>query len=183
VTLAWLSGSSDPATSALAPEERRLLESLAAGRRMVGTNFPWPPEVKPFRPTRLVFASVRNGVQFWRVRLSPRYRRFVVQRVRWLLDECEHPLTIITGSQGLELLRRAWPALGSDAGDVEVIALGPVAGRLPDGLRPFVVQASADWISRLGWRGPVDLAVSGGHLDYVRNPEVLEQLHGRVAER
>ena len=54
-----------------------------------------------------------------------------------------------------------------------MIALGPVAGRLPDALRPFVVQSSADWISRLGWRGPVDLAISGGHLDYVRNPEVL----------
>jgi len=183
VTLAWLSGSSDPATSALAPDELRLLESLAAGRRVIRNNFPWPPEIKPFRPTALVLASARNGVQFWRVGLSPRYRGFVAERVRLLLDDCERPLTIITASQGLELLRQAWPVLGCGDGAVEVIALGPVAGRLPDGLRPFVVQATADWISRLGWRGPVDLAVSGGHLDYVRSPEVLEQLRGRVAKR
>jgi len=183
VTLVWLSGSSDPASSALAPDELRLLEALAGGRRVIRSNFPWPAEVEPFRPTPLLVASVRNGVQFWRVRLSGSYRRFVAGRIQLLLDGCGTPLTIITGSQGLELLRLAWPALGPGARGVEVIALGPVAGRLPDALRPFVVQASDDWISRLGWRGPVDLTISGGHLDYVRNPEVLKQLRRRVARR
>jgi len=183
VTLAWLSGTSDPATSALAPEELRLLQALAQGRCVIGNNFPWPAEVGAFRPTPMLLASARNGVQFWRVRLSRRYRRFVAGRVRQLLDRSEPPLTIITGSQGLELLRLAWPAVGPGTGEVAVIALGPVAGRLPSGLRPFVVQASGDWVSRFGWRGPVDLVSCGGHLDYVRSPEIVEQLRGRVAGR
>jgi len=176
VTIAWLSGSSDPARSALSPAERRFLDALAGERSVVGSNFPWPQVSGAYRPVPLSVASVRNGVQFWRARWCSGYRRFTAARVRGLLQACPGDLLIVTGSQGLELLRLAWPLLGAGATRIRVIALGPVAGRMPPDLRPFVVQAGGDAVSRLGWRGPVDLRTTGGHLDYVHDLGLVDRL-------
>lgn len=169
MTIAWLSGSSDPRRCALSPAETALLEAAAAGRRVVRANFPWPDRPGPFRTVALPLASVRNAVQFWRARLSRRYRAFVATRIMCLPGDGD--LVLITGSQGLELLRLAWPLLG-DTGRIRVVALGPVAGRLPAGLRPFVIRSSTDVVSRLGWRGPVDVQCAAGHLDYAAEPQV-----------
>ena len=176
MTIAWLSGSSDPARSALSPAERRLLDALAGDRSVIGSNFPWPEAPGEHRPTPLLVASLRNGIQFWRARLSRRYRRFIADRVGGLLASRQGELLIVTGSQGLELVRLAWPLTGSDAERIRVISLGPVAGRLPVDLRAFVVRASGDLVWRLGWRGSVDLQTTGGHLDYVDDPSLTTRL-------
>lgn len=175
MTIGWLSGGSEP-TGALSPQERTLLDGLAQGRRVVGSNFPWPAHPHPFRPGPLPIASLRNGVQYWRARLSQRYREHIADRLDALLAAAEPPLLLITGSQGLELLRLAWPLLTAPTGDVRVAALGPVAGPLPAGLDAMVVQARSDRISRLGWRGPVHVVSAGGHLDYLRDPAVRRAL-------
>lgn len=174
MTIAWFSGGSE-ASGALSPAERALLDAVAQGRRVVGSNFPWPDVPGPFRPGSLAVASVRNGVQFWRARLSPGYRRRIATRLDALLGSTDS-LLLVTGSQGLELLRLAWPLLTASIGGVRVAALGPVAGSLPPGLDVLVIRSGRDRISRLGWRGDVQLVTAGGHLDYVRDPAVVDAL-------
>ena len=168
MTIAWLSGSSDPARAALAPAEAGLLEAVADGRTIEPGNFPWPVAPGAFRRVGIVRASLRNAVQFWRARWSRRYRPFIARRI---LALAHGDLVLITSSQGLELLRLAWPLLG-DVRGVRVIALGPVAGRLPTGLQPFVIQSGADLVSRLGWRGRVHLHCGRDHLSYAADPRV-----------
>jgi len=177
MTIAWLSGSSDPRRSALSPAESALLDAVAGGRRVVRANFPWPEPPGTFRAVGLPLASVRNAVQFWRARLSRPYRAFVAGRVSQLGDP---DLVLITGSQGLELLRLGWPLL-AETGRIRVVALGPVAGRLPPGLRPFVVRSRADAISRLGWHGPVDVLCDCSHLDYAADPQVRAAVAAAVS--
>lgn len=175
MTIAWLSGGGG-ASGALSPAERALLDAVAQGRVVVGANLPWPSHPGTFRPGSLTVASVRNGVQFWRARLSKQYRRQVARALDALLTASEPPLLLVTGSQGLELLRLAWPLLTAATSGVRVAALGPVAGPLPAGLDVLVVQSRADRISRLGWRGAVQVVTAGRHLDYVRDPEVADAL-------
>lgn len=169
MSIAWLSGSSDPRSSALSAAETALLEAVALGRRVVPANFPWPDAPGPSRPVGLPLASVRNAVQFWRATLSRRYRAFVAARIAAVLGDGD--LVLITGSQGLQLLRLAWPLL-ADTERIRVVALGPVAGRLPPRLQPFVIQSTTDVISRLGWRGRVDVRCGRGHLGYAADPQV-----------
>lgn len=175
MTIAWLSGGSE-ASGALSPAERALLDAVAQGRTVVGSNFPWPEVPGAFRPGSLAVASVRNGVQFWRARLSRRYRGRVAARLDALLGTVEPPLLLVTGSQGLELLRLAWPLLTASTTGVRVAALGPVAGPLPPGLEVLVIRSGRDRISRLGWRGEVREVTDGGHLGYVRDPAVVDAL-------
>ena len=179
MTIAWLSGSSDPARSALTDDELGLLEAVAGGRRIVTANFPWPDRPGLHRNTRIVLASVRNGVQFWQARLSGRYRAWIAGRILTLLGTDD--LVLVTGSQGLELLRCAWPELGADAARIRVVALGPVARQLPTDLRPFVIQSADDRISRLGWRGPVDLVTAGSHLGYAGDSGVRSAARAAIA--
>ena len=179
MTIAWLSGSSDPTRAALSPVEAGLLEAVADGRTIVPGNFPWPVAPGSYRRVGIVRASLRNAVQFWRARWSRPYRRFIARRILALPHE---DLVLITGSQGLELLRLAWPLLGAVRG-IRVIALGPVAGRLPAGLRPFVIQSGADVVSRLGWRGRVHLHCGGDHLSYAADPKVRAAVAAVVGRR
>lgn len=179
MTLAWLSGSSDPERAALTPAERGLLEQVAQGHPIVDGNFPWPSVPGCYRAVPLPLASARNAAQYWRVQLSAGYRRAVAARVQHLIDHYPAPLLVITGSQGLELVRRAWPLLRTRG--LRVASLGPVAGPLPDGLRPLVIRASNDLIARVGWRGPVADELGRGHLGYATDPAVVARLREWVA--
>lgn len=180
MTIAWLSGSSDPARAALSPAEAGLLEAVADGRAIVPGNFPWPVAPGSYRRVGIVRASLRNAVQFWRARWSRRYRRFIARRILAIPHD---DLVLITGSQGLELLRLAWPLLGGDVRGIRVVALGPVAGRLPAGLRPVVIQSRADVVSRLGWRGPVHLHGGRDHLSYAADPQVRARVAAALGTR
>lgn len=175
---AWLTGQSSLRHSGLSPGQVALLEDLAGcGYRPVPGGLPYNSAamVRPYRPEPIVAASVRNGAQYVAAATSARFGREVAVHVQPVLDATAERLVLLCGSAGAQLLTAALPYLDLPAGlALRVIGLGPV-GRLPaprDGLSVRVVQGARDRISRWGYRGPVDVVVPGGHLDYASHPDV-----------
>ena len=136
----------------------------------VALNFPYPlasPQ-RPFMPTPLLIASLRNAWQYFASRRPgfPEHHRPAVEA---LLERADHTL-ILAGSCGLELFNN----LGLPAGvlrRVTIFALGPIARRRPD-CASLLSKAAGDWLSRSYFRR-ADVYVEGGHMDYLTDPTVV----------
>ena len=168
--LAFLTGQSDPRCCALSPAQQAFGEALLApGRWLQPLNFPYRQHPAPHAPVPLLRASWHNGRQY----LLSRRASFAQQHqsdLQALLQNAPHTV-LLAGSCGLELLAN----LGlpdKTLARVSVFAYGPVARRAPAVARLQTVAGRQDWIARLGWRGAAT-PVRGGHLDYLRQPEVL----------
>jgi hypothetical protein len=175
--VAFLTGQSDPGRCALSPEQRAFLDALpVADAGKVRVNFPYDDQTPPYRDVPLVAASWHNARQYLASRapaFAGRHRRAVLQLIA--RAECT---VLLAGSCGLKLLANL------DLSDemlrrVQVFAYGPVARRRP-ACDVFVVRGRRDWIARL-WGGQAQLLVDAGHMDYLRNAEVLASCRAFVA--
>ncbi len=166
--VAFLTGQSDPRSCELSLPQAAFLAALPALREsQVPVNFPYDPATPPARAISLPRASWHNVRQFLAARRlgwAERHR----PPVRALLARAERSL-FLAGSCGIELLAalRLDPA---ELARIAVLALGPVArqGEWPFALT--VAQGRRDWISRLGWPGPVHHRTPGSHLGYLACP-------------
>ena len=177
----FLTGQSDPRSCALTPAQVDFLTALPAPRESQATvNFPYDPATPPARAISLVRASWHNVRQFLAAR-QPTWAERHRPCVRDLLARAERTL-FIAGSCGIELLS----ALRLDPAEharIAVLALGPVARRSEWPFDLTVAQGRRDWISRLGWPGPVDHRTPGDHLGYLACPETARLARDWVCSR
>lgn len=170
--LAFLTGQSDPRCCALSPAQQAFGDALVApGRWLHPQNFPYRPGSPPHRAVPLLRASWHNGAQYLlsrRAAFAKQHRDGVVA----LLHNAPHTV-LFAGSCGLELLANLELPDASLA-RVSVFAYGPVARQAPAVARLHALVGRQDLIARLGWRGTA-MRVQGGHLDYLRQPEVLDE--------
>ncbi|VXC16835.1 conserved hypothetical protein [Luteimonas sp. 9C] len=169
IRIAFLTGRSDRARCGLSPEQLAFLDTLRApGREAVDCNFPYAAPDTGHVAVPLPLAALRNLGDYIGARrpaFAARHRASVVA----MLEGADH-IVLLAGSCGLELLANL--QLDADLhARLHVFAYGPVARRAPDVARLLCVQGRSDWISRVGWRGPVH-RVESGHMDYLRQPEV-----------
>jgi len=178
--VAFLTGQSDPRSTALSPEQRAFMAALEVpAHACVDRNFPYDAPPAHHRATPIVTASWHNARQYWMSRY-PDFRRRYRADVEHLFAGAERTV-VLAGSCGLELLANLdLPA--PLVNRVHVFAYGPVARRRPS-CHVLSVCGRVDWISKaLGPRADVEVAC--GHLDYLRSPEVLtlcRDFVGRVA--
>jgi len=175
---AWLTGQSSFEHSSLSPGQMALLDDVAGlGYNPVRSGFPYNSALLavPYRKEPVIGASVRNAAQFAAARTSRRFAEDLARHLQPLLDHTSRRLLLLCGSCGAELFTAALPHLRVPAGlRVLVVALGPV-GRLPDEdarVKVRVVRGTRDWLSRAVSRVPEQHLVPGGHLDYVKLPQV-----------
>ncbi len=177
VQIAFLTGQSDPRRCALSPAQDAFLHQLSgAGRQLLTHNFPYRQDDQPYAITPLWRASLRNGTQY----LAARRETVGMRHRDHVLDLLERtPRTILlTGSCGLELLHCL--KLPPDVlARLSVFAYGPVARHTP-ACRWMAVQGRRDWISRLGFRGPVT-RVEGGHMNYLLQDDVMRHCRAFIA--
>ncbi|NYZ61492.1 hypothetical protein [Luteimonas deserti] len=178
IRIAFLTGRSDRARCGLSPEQQRFLDALRApGRQFVDCNFPYAAADAGHVAVPLPLAAWRNLGDYIgarRAAFAGRHRASVTARF-----EGDAAVVLLAGSCGLELL--AGLQLPADLRTrLHVFAYGPVARRAPDVARLLCVQGRGDWISRLGWHGPVQ-RVGGGHMDYLRRPDVRALCDGFIA--
>jgi len=175
----WLSGQVVHSHSHLSASQTRLLAQVAsAGWAVVPGGLPYDAAgpcptadgTGTCAEATLPVASARSLAQYLTAPYG--FGTQVARFLRPVVDATGERLLVVVGSAGAQMLtaaceRLAWPErLGLD-----VVALGPV-GRLPSRARTFVVQARRDRISRLGYRGTVDVVVPGAHMGYPDRPEV-----------
>ncbi|MBM7505631.1 hypothetical protein ACFPER_00845 [Agromyces aurantiacus] len=166
----FLTGRSDPSTTALSPAQSAFLDALpVAAHERLDVNFPYAPASGPWRPTPLPLASVRNARDYAGSR-RPSFARRHAAAVGEALARADRTL-VLAGSCGLELLAN----LGLDAAalaGVHVLAYGPVARSRPAASLEVVVgrrdALARAWVRRTGL---VDHEVDAGHLDYLASPE------------
>jgi len=170
IRIAFLTGRSDPSRCGLSPVQQGFLDALRApGREPVDRNFPYAAQRPAHVAVPLPLAAWRNLGDYIGARrpaFAGRHRAQVAAAF-----EGDGAVVLLAGSCGLEILSN----LHLDAllrARLHVFAYGPVARRAPDVARLLCVQGRSDWISRAGWRGPVR-RVDGGHMDYLRQPDVL----------
>lgn len=170
IRIAFLTGRSDPARCGLSPQQQAFLDALAGpGRATVDRNFPYVTPRAGHVPVALPLAAFRNARDY----LGSRRAVFARRHRASVMGALDGPgaTVVLAGSCGLELLANL--QLPADLrARLHVFAYGPVARRVPEVARLLCVQGRTDWISRLGWRGPVQ-RVDAGHMDYLRQPEVL----------
>lgn len=180
--VAFITGQSDPERCALSPLQAAFLDALPvpdAGK--VRVNFPYTTTTLPHRRVALGPASWHNGRQYLGSR-APAFAERHRAGALALLSRADRTV-LLAGSCGLELLAN----LGlpdSALRRVAVFAYGPVARRRP-ACEVVVVQGRRDWISR-AWGPHADEVVEAGHLDYLRDAEVLAHARAfivRVASR
>lgn len=163
VQVCFLTGRSDPRTTALSAAQRAFLEALPlAPAERVAVNFPYARPSRPWRATPILLASARNTRDHLGSR-HPRFARTHAEAVRARFARADRTL-VLAGSCGLELLAN----LRLDAADlagVHVLAYGPVARRAP-AVRLEVVVGSRDRLAR-PWAGRADHLIDSGHLDYL----------------
>jgi hypothetical protein len=167
--IAFLTGSSNPKSCALSPDQEAFLARLSGpSRHICDRNFPYHASSPAFRHTPLLKASLSNTVQF----LASRRRGFSERyqpTVQALLDEADHTV-FLAGSCGLELLANLTLRPEQLSG-VSVFAYGPVARHRP-ACTIMTVQGTRDMLSRTLF-GPADAIVATGHMDYLRSDAVL----------
>jgi len=170
IRIAFLTGRSDPARCGLSPQQQNFLDALRApGREPVDRNFPYVAPRPGHVAVALPLAAWRNLGDYLGARrpaFAGRHRASVTAAF-----EGNGAVVLLAGSCGLELLSHLHLNAPLRA-RLHVFAYGPVARQAPDVARLLCVQGSRDWISRVGWRGPVR-RVGGGHMDYLRQPDVL----------
>jgi len=170
IRIAFLTGRSDPARCGLSPAQQDFLDALRApGRECIDRNFPYAAPQPGHVAVPLPLAAWRNLGDYVGARrpaFAERHRVTVAP-----MFEGTGAVVLLAGSCGLELLANLH--LAPDVRSrLHVFAYGPVARRAPDVARLLCVRGRGDWISRVGWHGAVR-RVDGGHMDYLRQPEVL----------
>lgn len=179
----WLSGASDPFSSALSGAEERLLASFDVPREeIVWSNFPYAGP-SSLRRVPLPLAALSNVLQFL-VASTPVYRWFAARHWRALCDSTSCVL-VVAGSCGAQLLRALERT--SPAGvRVHALALGPVSWRAPRGLERALV-GTADGYSRMFTRtypsARVDAVAGVTHMDYLESEDVLRRVREWVRDR
>lgn len=158
--IALLTGRSDPARTGLPPAQAAFLAAVTPPWMIaIADGYPWknglPEEAVP-----LPLAAWRNTAQ-WRAARNGTARAAVSARLRVIAGE---PLTIITGSCGLDLLQCGWVVDSCRL----VIALGPVMADRPSlsGARLVTVIGRGDLLSRSLHRRPPDIRVPCRHMGY-----------------
>ncbi len=181
VSLLLLTGQSSFASASLRAEQSAFLRAVAPPRaRVIEAGFPFHPALLADASTPgIVAASLRNFVQvLWSVG-SVRYQAIVRRTLQQALDTAAEELLLVTGSSGLQMANRAWPALAMpEALRVRIVALGPACFG-PLRLSPAqvtVVQGAGDGWSRLFFRGRIDAHAPCGHLDYWTSSTVRDQV-------
>jgi hypothetical protein len=159
----------------LSPAQQGLLDELAeVGFDPVRIGWPYrrrSGQPDAYRVTPLALASVRNGRQYLAAR-NPVTRDGLGRLLSaglapWLGPRARRPVLLLVGSCGMQFLAATSAARSRSRPRLGVLAFGPV-GQRPAGLDFLrVAQGRSDWISRVGWRGPVHGVVPAGHLDYL----------------
>jgi len=181
--IVWISGASDPFSSALSDAEERLLASLGVARdEVVWSNFPYAGATTR-RRVPLPVAALSNVLQFLSAS-TPAYRWLAARHWRALCGSTTCVL-LVAGSCGAQLLRaleRATPA----GVRVHALALGPVAWRAPRCLDVAILGAR-DRYSRVFLRSAsakrVEVVAGVGHMDYLESDEVRRRVRDWVLER
>lgn len=169
IRIAFLTGRSDPARCGLSPQQQSFLGALRApGREPVDRNFPYAAPQSGHVAVPLPLAAWRNLGDYIGARRPAFIRRYRAQVAAAF--EGDVAVVLLAGSCGLELLANLHLEASLRA-RLHVFAYGPVARQAPDVARLLCVQGRGDWISRVGWHGPVH-RVDGGHMDYLRQPDV-----------
>lgn len=175
----FLTGRSDPANTALSPDQVGFLDALPlAPHERLDVNFPYAPASGSWRPTPLPLASVRNTRDY----LASRRAAFAHEHadaVREVLARADRTL-VLAGSCGLELLANLRLA-ANELAVVHVLAYGPVARSLP-AVGVETVAGRRDRLARQVGGMPADHLIDAGHLDYLGSPE-FRGIARRAVER
>jgi hypothetical protein len=183
---AWLTGQSSWTHSHLSPAQDAVLDALAVdGWAPLRLGLPWTEAAATaeYRRVALPVASARNAAQHLAARPGGRFAHQVARHLQPVLDGTADRLLLLCGSTGAQLLGVAAPLVRVPPGlTVHVVALGPVGAALRPGARWHVrvVRGDRDRISRLGYRGPVDVVVPGGHLDAATGPAAIAAVRALV---
>jgi hypothetical protein len=175
--VAFFTGQSDPERCALSGEQAAFLDALPIrDAAKIRRNFPYEDDTLAYRDVSLLAAGWHNARQYLMSRtpaFAERHRPAVLR----LLAQADSSL-LLAGSCGLELLANL-SLPGDVLGRVHVFAYGPVVRSRP-ACDICAVRGRGDWIARL-WGGPADHIVDGGHMAYLRNPDVLALCQAQVA--
>ncbi|MEZ6134886.1 MAG: hypothetical protein R3C53_08255 [Pirellulaceae bacterium] len=158
--VAIVTGLSDPTHCRLSATQLEFLNELrtatqqALGHVEHGTfvenNFPFVaiPDSPDTTQPSLFRASLNNSWQYTICRRES-YRKSAARHWQTLIQSTDR-LLLITGSCGLQLATQGLWKNAAHSGEIEVLALGPVANRqLAEQLfRLTVVQGKRDWLSR-----------------------------------
>lgn len=168
--VAFLSGQSDPGSSALSPEQESFMERAGVPvfqRLMV--NFPYPSKVDVHKRTPLLRACLNNASQYLGSRrpdFAMRHREDVERR----FADYERVI-LLSGSCGLELLTNL--QLPRELADrLYVFAYGPVARNLPRCALLWRIQGKQDFISKW-WCREVEHFVPCHHMNYLSTPATV----------
>jgi hypothetical protein len=170
----FVSGLSDPTSSALSMDQLALLRSLPfEDSEIVTRNFPFTIDRRDVaREVSLIWASFNNGWQYWRLD-SPRYCDLMARHWQNLLQHTDR-LYLVSLSCGLEFIR-AGIRSHADAARMHVVALGPVCRCLPE-CELTIIQGEQDWISRRFVPAANHRIEGLGHMGYISHPKVQEIL-------
>lgn len=170
----FVSGLSDPTSSALSQEQWTLLRSLPFEEsEIIDRNFPFTADSRETaREVSMIWASLMNGWQYMRLG-SNRYREQLKMHWRNLLEHTDR-LYLVSLSCGLEFIRVGIDS-SIDATRIHVVALGPVCRQLPQ-CKLTIIQGEQDWISRR-FVPEANHRIPGlGHMGYMSHPKVQEIL-------
>jgi hypothetical protein len=171
----WISGRSSASHAALSPAQAALIARAEPyGFEAVTVGFPFRAAEEPWTKAGILRASARNTVQYAALRWHPATARQVATRLEPLLTHTTDRLLAVCGSLGLELLVTGLRVLGGPTRRLRVVALGPICAAPIEGLDLYVAQAPTDLLSRINYRGPVQLRPKVGHLDYALDPDVAD---------
>ncbi|MFN6128586.1 MAG: hypothetical protein ACK5AC_04040 [Planctomycetota bacterium] len=170
----FVSGLSDPTSSALSMDQLALLRSLPfEDSEIVTRNFPFTIDRRDVaREVSLIWASFNNGWQYWRLD-SPRYCDLMARHWQNLLQHTDR-LYLVSLSCGLEFIRAGIHS-HADAARMHVVALGPVCRCLPE-CELTIIQGAQDWISRRFVPAANHRIEGLGHMGYISHPKVQEIL-------
>jgi hypothetical protein len=172
--IGFVSGLSDPTSSALTRDQIALLRSLPFDEsEIICRNFPFTSDVRETaRDVSMIWASLMNGWQYMNLG-SPRVRKILQSHWTNLLHHTGR-LYLVSLSCGLECIRVGIES-SSDASRVHVVALGPVCRQLPN-CSLTIIQGEQDWISRSFVPDANHLIPGLGHMGYLGHSKTQEIL-------
>jgi len=184
--LVFVSGLSDPRTCRLTVAQQTLLsDQRFCERSILPLNFPFVDNMSASHSVPgLLRASLNNAGQYMALR-----RRSFVERClpHWqALTQATGRLHLITLSCGLELVsqmiaaqqkgpRPTGQGAMADRCEIRILALGPVASRLPT-VPCLTICGSRDRLSTWFVRKPDETIPGLSHMDYVGSPLIRERI-------